>query len=417
MAEESRSWGRQAATLFLLAGTLALTLSRAMRWPNDFAEAHWLLDYRFGFVKRGLPGQLLSFVSSLTGAAPSSTLIAAIAVALLATLCGTLLWMAWRIIRRAPSSSTAVLVALAFLSSPFIVMTAHLIGYYDHIVILLSVAAVGLMLAQRPWAAGAVEAVAILVHESAVLVGFPMLVLAWWVMPSPDMRLRARLTRAAALLIPLAMFAVLAVSQRAIPEDFQDRYSQYLGQYPFIEGDMHVFVPEWLTPGLAENVARQKHRFGERVSSQGLFGLVLPTALALLVWSVDVCRVRPRSITMALLIGGVFAPQLMHLAAWDTVRIWTYSIAMAWIGAWTLARAHARATVPSASQSGIRTLALVAIVANVLMSTPLLDNLADRYVLSTRVWMYAPVLAVAVALFLSPSRRLPADDAPALHHE
>jgi hypothetical protein len=42
----TRLW---AAASVLLPLTVALTLSRAMRWPNDFAEAHWLLDYRFGF--------------------------------------------------------------------------------------------------------------------------------------------------------------------------------------------------------------------------------------------------------------------------------------------------------------------------------------------------------------------------------
>ena len=39
---------------------MLLTLSRTWRLPNSFANAHWLLDYRFGFVKRGLAGQLLS---------------------------------------------------------------------------------------------------------------------------------------------------------------------------------------------------------------------------------------------------------------------------------------------------------------------------------------------------------------------
>ena len=32
--------------------------------PNDFAEAHWLLDYRFGFVRRGLAGSILGEGSS-----------------------------------------------------------------------------------------------------------------------------------------------------------------------------------------------------------------------------------------------------------------------------------------------------------------------------------------------------------------
>src|SRR5207244_4304957 len=32
--------------------TLAVTILRAARLPNDFAKEHWFIDYRFGFVKR-----------------------------------------------------------------------------------------------------------------------------------------------------------------------------------------------------------------------------------------------------------------------------------------------------------------------------------------------------------------------------
>ncbi len=33
--------------------TFVVTIGRAIRAPNDFSEAHWLLDYSYGFMKRG----------------------------------------------------------------------------------------------------------------------------------------------------------------------------------------------------------------------------------------------------------------------------------------------------------------------------------------------------------------------------
>ena len=43
----------------LLWATL-ITILRALRWPNDWAEAHWLISYEFGFLKRALPGTIIS---------------------------------------------------------------------------------------------------------------------------------------------------------------------------------------------------------------------------------------------------------------------------------------------------------------------------------------------------------------------
>jgi hypothetical protein len=51
------------ARLSLIAWAMAMTMARAVRYPNDFAEAHWLLDYRFGFIKRGLAGSAVSLLA------------------------------------------------------------------------------------------------------------------------------------------------------------------------------------------------------------------------------------------------------------------------------------------------------------------------------------------------------------------
>jgi len=376
---------------------MVLTLSRAWRWPNDFAEAHWLLDYRFGFVKRGLVGQILSSTLRAFRARPTAAIIKILAIIVLVALAMSLLWIAWQLIRSAWRPNAALLASLAFLSSPFIVMSAHLVGYLDGIVILLAVAAVALMTRGRPRSAGVVQAMAILVHEDALLVGFPVLCLAWWVSTDRPGEGHRRLKHAVPLALPIVAFVALALSARRLPADFQELYSLHLMNYPFVAGDMHMFVPEWLTPTLAQHLAEQKHHFGERISSPPMLGLVLPTVLALLAWAIDACRVRARSITMALFIGATFAPQLMHVAAWDTMRIWAYSAAMAWLGAWTLARTHGAEGEVS---SGVRGLALTALVANVMMTTFLLDNVSDHYSLSTRILLFAPVLIAALVVFL-----------------
>ena len=376
---------------------MVLTLSRAWRWPNDFAEAHWLLDYRFGFVKRGLIGQLLSSTLRMSHTRPTAAIIKVLAIIVLVALTIALLWTAWQLIRFASRPGAALLASLAFLSSPFVVMSANLVGYLDDFVILLTVAAVALMIRGRPWMAGIAQATAILVHESAILVGFPVLCLAWWVSNRRPGASSWRLRRALPLLLPIAAFVALTLSARGLRPDFQELYSLHLMNFPFVAGDMHIFVPEWLTPSLGQHLAEQQRHFAERITSPPMLGLVLPTVLALLAWTIDACRVRTRSVTMMLFIGSTFAPQLMHIAAWDTMRIWTYSAAMAWLGAWTLARtqgAHGEVS------PGVRGLALLALLVNVMMTTFLLDNVSDHYSLSTRMLLFAPVLIAALVVFL-----------------
>jgi len=120
-----------------------------------------------------------------------------------------------------------------------------------------------------------------------------------------------------------------------------------------------------------------------------------------LAYAVDAYRLPRRSVAVVALPFVVLAPEALHLAAWDTVRIWTYAIATSMLVLVAIARTAGR---PGPVSTGVRALAVVAIVVNVIAMTPMLDNLADRYVLTTRLLLYAPVLGAAVWLFFRADR-------------
>ena len=61
-------------------------------------------------------------------------------------------------LRRSRWSPAVVLAVLVFASSPFIVMSAHLIGYYDNMIVVLTIVSLALLLSGRPWTAGVVQA-------------------------------------------------------------------------------------------------------------------------------------------------------------------------------------------------------------------------------------------------------------------
>lgn len=390
------------AIVALLVWTQLVTVARTVRWPNDFSEAHWLLDYRYGLVKRGLVGQTLSLILSPSGIQPDERLIGTLGMLVFALLSVVLLMLGLRMIRSAGWSPSSVLVALAFFSSPFIVMSAHLVGYFDHLLVLATVLAVVLFVRGYVWTGAVVQALAVFIHEAALVFGLPILVVAW-MLARDEARQAARAVPAIwPLALPVAAFVLLALSPGLLlSPDFQDLFARRLATFPWIGGDMYVLVPEWLAPGGMAALTAQSHRFVERVVFPEAWALVLPSVVVLFAY-VFIRFKRGGSVTVPVVFAlAVFAPAVMHLAAWDTIRIWTWSIGTAWLGVWLHSRSSAAVRqVPAA----VSWAALGVVLVNALLMTPLLDAQVDRLSMQLRVLLYAPALVGGVVLIGSLER-------------
>jgi hypothetical protein len=205
-------------------------------------------------------------------------------------------------------------------------------------------------------------------------------------------------------LLPVAAFGALVVAgARLRPDLFQDTFVRHLETFAFVGGDMHLLVPEWLAGGVADNALGQFHRFGQRLSSAEMHGLVVPTTLALLALAIDRFTLRRPRIVAAGLVLAALAPQVLHLAAWDTVRIWTFTIGAAALGAWAVSE-HCPRREPGSATLAAPVVASFAIAANVLATTPLYDGLSEWHGLPARLMMYAPVLAGCVLLLVTGQR-------------
>jgi hypothetical protein len=84
--------------------------------------------------------------------------------------------------------------------------------------------------------------------------------------------------------------------------------------------------------------------------------------------------------------------------AWDTTRIWTYTILSSFLVSWVYAELFASRRDVS---QFVRLLCLAALVLNAMEFTPLMDGLSDHFDLTVRMVLYAPVVAAAVELILS----------------
>src|SRR5262245_17451251 len=238
---------RKLLIVFGMVWAIVVTILRAQRLPNDFSKEHWFIDYRFGFVKRGLVGTIVSLATRLVHAQPTEGLVNALSIVLFVIFCGALMVVGLRVVRRSGWSVDVALAVLVFLSSPFLVMSAHLVGYFDDIIILLTILSLAMLVGLRVWSAIAVQIIAILVHENALLVGFPAFALAWWLVGVRGRRSGEGRWPLWPILLPPVTFLLLALSQSLAPSGREEALTSYLSTYPFIAKSLpEVGVPDWI---------------------------------------------------------------------------------------------------------------------------------------------------------------------------
>jgi hypothetical protein len=320
------------ARLGLAGWAMVITMARTVRYPNDFAEAHRLLDYRFGFIKRGLAGSALTLVTWTGLARPTADTVAALSFAVFGLLAIALLAITARLLNTDGRHSTSFAAAAVFATSPFVVMTARVMGYMDHLVLLAAFGAAWLALRGRAWPAGVIAALGVLVHESFLLVGFPLVLLASHLGPA---RPRGPASRFLPFLLPLAAAGALGMAEVLVldPATLRQQLVARLTAFPFVERDISIFRPEWLTTSALSNLRSQAHAFWRHLADVNLLRLMLPPS------------------AFIILVASASAP------------------------------------------SGAR--ARRAILANILGHSPLMDGEVERFSAAMRLFLYAPFIAGA----------------------
>jgi arabinofuranosyltransferase len=406
-----RSWsGATAALVALFVWTLAATLWRTHRLPNDYAEAQWLLTWEFGFVKRGLPGTLLSWFASLTSTRVTPALIAAVALAIFGAYCVAMLLVAVRIARRSEWSAGAVIAGLVFFSSPFLVEQMDVVGYYDVLVLLIGVVSVLLVARDRPWSAAMLQGAALLVHEQSLVLGYPAVVFCTLVRHR-HARPTHRWQNWFALLLPIAASVALAfVWHVTTTPDVIASYTAHLKQVGFVGEMRDVWAPEWLFRSFTESFTAERPMFLDRLADVRMLRVVLPSVLGLFCFALEAFAIPIFSIEALGFAAVCLAPQAMHLVAWDTVRIWTYSSATAFLAA-SICSEYIR---PRRGMVGAGTLVGVwALLVHVFTRTPLLDVPSEAWLPAMRAATYALPLIASLAMIArhgSSRRRPPAPD-------
>ena len=377
----------------IIAWTLGVTVARSIRFPNDFSEAHWLLDYRFGFIKRGLIGSLCSAASSFFGFVMSPQIIIGLSVVTFVLLYGALLILIFRLLRRSGASGDIPLLALVFVSSPFVVMNAHLFGYFDALIYFFAIVASALMLANWPIAAACVGVVGLLTHESFLLIGFPLICVASVLRCGADGAAAHRLRHLTATSLPVIVFLGIVLFQSIVADQahLRESLTAYLQSYDFIPTRAKS-VANWHTTGFFQFLEKQRGFLVRRLLEPQLMASLSPALLTLLLYVHGAFRVRPFGKLSLLVIGAVLSPLAMHAIAWDTARISSYVVGGAFIALWIFREAR-----PAHASGGlIALLAVPALLLNVFYRYPLMDKEVERFSDVQRVLLYLPAFLLVL---------------------
>ena len=391
---------RDLQTMAVVIITLLVTLARSLRLPNEFAMTHWLFDYRFGFMKRALVGSICALGSWLLGSSLSAPAIVVLSSALMVVFLVTMLAILRQAMSPFRNDPEGLSVALVIVSSPFIVLSAHLIGYFDGLIYLIAALAIATALGDRPGLSGLVSVIGVLTHESYVVVGLPLVALASYQGRRSSAPASTRRHCWLVLLPPLIAFGLLSAAvEWGNPAELRDHWTRHLAAFEFVK-NRGPRTLELNTTSFSQFWDSGFRLFYRRLVDSALLGTSLPTLLAVLLFAHTGYRVRPLSRSSLMILFTVLCPWLLHALAWDSARISAYPICGALLAIWILSRTRASAPIPSA----VIPAALLAFLFNASSRTPLMDDQVEAFSIPMRAILYAPAALLLIRAFAESGR-------------
>ncbi|NRB37093.1 MAG: hypothetical protein HRU20_01340 [Pseudomonadales bacterium] len=389
-----------------------ITVLRAFRWPNDWAEAHWLISYEFGFIKRALAGTLISPFTNYGDINSNAYLaIKIVSTSFLLFFCLAIFWVCFRIIKKFQFNIHSVLISSIFLTCPYIVMSSHLNGYFDNIIILISVFASALVMRGKIWSSAILLSIGILIHETTFLVGFPSVIFVALIQQMRisgvhgflrmfvDFIYRYKLL----FLMPLLIFAGIFINQTLFIDAAMIRKElvAHLSQFDFVQARRNLYVPDAFTTSFIDYLTRQSPAFFNRITAQiHVVHIGLPL---LVIWGYCWHRLRGaafrKTIFFVLVLISVL-PLSLHLIAWDTSRIWTYPLVVAMLGLWGISETFPVEERTERDSLFFSIIFLMVMMTQLFIFTPLMDGVREQYANESRVLLYSPLLLL-IALFFS----------------
>jgi len=166
---ENRFWK------FLIFGLFLYSILRGIRFPNMWSYSHFLFNYDFGFIKRGLIGEIIKQLNSPYLASYDSFLVFSFAI-----FCANIVLLFY-FMNDSVNSQNPILIccSLIFASSLGVVFLSHTVGYSDQIGLLITLLTLKLSgFYKKSLFLFLAMPFALLIHEAIFITFFPVIFMA-----------------------------------------------------------------------------------------------------------------------------------------------------------------------------------------------------------------------------------------------
>ncbi len=313
-----------------------------------------------------------------------------------------------RILRSSGYNRTVASALFLFAVSPYMVLTGHLIGYFDNLLALLTFTAGLLALRGRVWWASLVLAVSVFVHENIFVLGLPSIFFLVLLKESRNgpLDFRRLLRTCMPFALPLAAFGFLFLYQ-TLWVDAESLWAQVLKalrESGFIPSK-NKSIANSFTVSFGQYLDSQLPLFLPRITSR-IFVLLNVPVIAGVLALVAVPTFKAGRLYAALLTFVCLLPLSLHIIAWDVSRLWSFPHLATFLALWAAAEVLPSRDFPHARVWSALLIGIAAVT--MYRQVPLMDQEIDRFGIPMRTALYLPALLLVMRhAFLQRSRKSP----------
>lgn len=372
---------------------LIFSVLKTVGFPNQWSEAHWMLDYRFGFIKRGLGGEIFGWFFE-----KSQLNILILSSVILILLFGSLLIIAIRHTVKSLGNINRILFYLIFFLSQYMVFATHIIGYMDNLIFLSTILAIELIKYKQILLASILTTFCILIHELSFFLMLPICFFALIINNiSKELSLKDIFNPSLLqkiflfLLLPFVAMISLSINQELFGSDRHVSIFKYLSSVRFITKEVADSVSEAYTESFKDYLVSESPYFLQRIFvSKASIKYGIPILFLMFLIYKEFRKVDIKILIFLAIIS--LLPLLLNAIAWDTYRIWSYPYLVLFLGFWILSSKFDTKFVFNDKLSVFENIVLIiSIILVSLITTPLFNGFTERFSLIERLLISCPI--------------------------